>query len=289
MSKEIKESEGDKMLDYVVCECLPFADNLVYCGPVRLSKGDLDAIYVGPSGAFAIALGDLDPADVYLFLRDYLGTTRVDVYHGEKGRYNASGVPIRKLLTQQELDTAIYHHTTQGPCVWTEDLLETVQKKIRVLDGMNRGIYCDDDKNWFLALRGKFYPCSDHDANRIFRIGLFGGVLGLHRFVLRKWFTGLLYLLTGGLLGFGWALDVLQIAHGSFKDRKKRLLPKPNRLRPGWYIGGAACGLSLFLIYGFLLAFLSGMFDQFLLAERDFLSSDQAFWLISLMKALSLN
>lgn len=35
----------------------------------------------------------------------------------------------------------------------------------------------------------------------------FVGVFGIHRFYLGKWFTGLLYLLTGGLLFLGVAYD----------------------------------------------------------------------------------
>src|SRR5512140_301667 len=35
----------------------------------------------------------------------------------------------------------------------------------------------------------------------------FLGVFGLHRFYLRKWFTGILYLLTAGLLGIGLVYD----------------------------------------------------------------------------------
>ncbi len=35
----------------------------------------------------------------------------------------------------------------------------------------------------------------------------FFGVLGFHRFYLGKWLTGLLYLVTGGLVGFGVLYD----------------------------------------------------------------------------------
>ncbi len=35
----------------------------------------------------------------------------------------------------------------------------------------------------------------------------FLGLFGIHRFYLRKWFTGLLYLITGGLLGIGYIYD----------------------------------------------------------------------------------
>jgi TM2 domain-containing membrane protein YozV len=35
----------------------------------------------------------------------------------------------------------------------------------------------------------------------------FLGVFGIHRMYMGKWFTGILYLLTGGLLGFGYLYD----------------------------------------------------------------------------------
>jgi TM2 domain-containing membrane protein YozV len=35
----------------------------------------------------------------------------------------------------------------------------------------------------------------------------FFGVFGLHRFYLGKWFTGILYLVTAGLAGFGYLFD----------------------------------------------------------------------------------
>lgn len=35
----------------------------------------------------------------------------------------------------------------------------------------------------------------------------FFGLFGLHRFYMEKWFTGILYLFTGGLLGVGYIYD----------------------------------------------------------------------------------
>lgn len=275
------------MLDSVICKCEILVDNLVYCAPVRIPNGDLEAVYVGPSGAFVIAQGNLDPGSVYLFLRDYLGTTRVDVYHGEKGRYNASGKLTQDYLSSQELDNAIYHHTTQGPVVWTDDALKNIQRKIRVLDGMNRGAYCDDENNWYIARGKRFFLCSDHDPNQILRMSLYGGVLGLHRFAIGKWVTGFIYLLTGGLLGFGWLLDILQIHNGSFKDQKKRLIPKPAHLRPVLYLTGICCSVLLFCLYSVLLALLTGVFDQTLPAASGYMDPDRATWIIQLMNAFS--
>lgn len=40
----------------------------------------------------------------------------------------------------------------------------------------------------------------------------FFGILGIHRFYLGKVGTGILYLLTGGLLGIGWFIDLFTLS-----------------------------------------------------------------------------
>lgn len=81
---------------------------------------------------------------------------------------------------------------------------------------------------WFLTLGLLFIgwivdlflmPSLERSAERRYRRGpydytvgwvllTFLGYLGIHRFYLGKWLTGLLYLLTGGLFVVGWLYDL---------------------------------------------------------------------------------
>lgn len=47
---------------------------------------------------------------------------------------------------------------------------------------------------------------------------LFLGEFGAHYFYVGRFGMGLLYLLTLGLFGIGWIVDIFRIANGSFTD-----------------------------------------------------------------------
>jgi TM2 domain-containing membrane protein YozV len=62
-------------------------------------------------------------------------------------------------------------------------------------------------------------PSMDRQADFRFRTGklnytvawvllTFLGLFGIHRFYMGKWFTGLIYLLTGGIVGIGYLYDL---------------------------------------------------------------------------------
>ena len=55
---------------------------------------------------------------------------------------------------------------------------------------------------------------------------IFLGGLGVHRFYVGKIGTGIVWMLTGGVFGIGWIVDIIQIALGNFKDKSGALLKK---------------------------------------------------------------
>lgn len=50
-------------------------------------------------------------------------------------------------------------------------------------------------------------------------ITFFLGSFGLHRFMTGKIGTGILWLLTGGILGIGWLVDFIMVCMGKYSDK----------------------------------------------------------------------
>lgn len=53
----------------------------------------------------------------------------------------------------------------------------------------------------------KQYPVVSNDYTVAWILQAFLGMLGLHRFYLGKWVSGLVWLFTGGIFGIGWIYD----------------------------------------------------------------------------------
>lgn len=60
------------------------------------------------------------------------------------------------------------------------------------------------------------------DANQRFLVTLFLGMFGVHRFVDRRYGTGLIWLLSGGVLSAGWAWDLCQAAKPFLKESARQ-------------------------------------------------------------------
>lgn len=59
---------------------------------------------------------------------------------------------------------------------------------------------------------------SDKNWTTTLLLSIFFGLVGIHRFYANRPLTGLLWLLTGGCLGFGFIIDIISIASGTFVD-----------------------------------------------------------------------
>lgn len=53
---------------------------------------------------------------------------------------------------------------------------------------------------------------------------IFLGGLGIHRIYVGKYWTALIWFLTGGIVGIGWLVDIIWILLGSFKDKEGKVI-----------------------------------------------------------------
>lgn len=67
------------------------------------------------------------------------------------------------------------------------------------------------------------FPGGHYDYNLAWVLLVLVGVFGVHRFYLGKVITGILYLLTFGLLGFGWLFDLFTL-NSQIAERQRHAL-----------------------------------------------------------------
>ena len=63
---------------------------------------------------------------------------------------------------------------------------------------------------------------SDKKRLVVFLLCWFLGGIGIHRFYVGKIGTGVVWILTAGIFGIGWLVDVIMILIGSFTDKEGR-------------------------------------------------------------------
>lgn len=110
-----------------------------------------------------------------------------------------------------------------------------------------------EDGSECLMKRGsKWVPVFQRDSQQVYHLALFGGFLGLHRFSLGLFWSGLGYLLTLGLFGAGWIFDCVEMLLGCWQHRGVFLRPLDNRLRNAGKLGLLAIALTgcAWLLFG---------------------------------------
>lgn len=213
------------MSEHIGSEAWTLEDGTLLSQCVQTPHGFLERVYFGQGFIYAVAESDADSAPLYALLREELGAVKLTLYVQDKGRYDASHGTYDSPLTEDELDEDIAAKIHGRPIVYSGRSLEQMQRRLAELDGRTRGYYRAEDGTLYLYRHGQFYPASHLDGNETFRLCLFGGIFGLHRFAMGKWFSGLIYVFTCGFFLFGWLMDLLQLLIGAQRDKHKLLIP----------------------------------------------------------------
>lgn len=186
--------------------------------------GNAERIYLGSGGIYLVMSDCNEPSALYAYFRNLLGVTRVRSYFVGKGEYLPSSDSFGDEMTSDELLDVIYDYLHKPPHQYSSATLERMSNTLLKSDARVRGCYTDAEGTVYLFRHGEFRRASDIDSEWVFQLCLYGGVFGLHRLALGKWFTGLLYAFTCGFFLLGWVCDLVQLFFGFQKDKHKHLV-----------------------------------------------------------------
>lgn len=237
------------------CSWIELEEDCLFLENVMTQQGCLDRAYLGPGGVYVVFANIGVPSKVYEYIRQLLGVSRVRLYFTGKGEYNPSSGSCDTVYDEDKHNSVIYDFLYSQPRQYSEAARNRLKELLLLTDAKARKYFTDDDGTVYLFRNGEFNRASELDSDFLFKLSLYGGVLGLHRFAMGKWFTGLFYALTGGCFVFGWAFDLLQFFFGTMKDnRKNTLRPLSNRkqqlrLLPLGLFVNTLCFIAWFLLF----------------------------------------
>ena len=247
-------------MQWVGCNVTELETGLLIFKNVALPEGIFSEIYLGPGGVCAVIQSSVhDPQAMYSALRSLLGTVRVRLFLGHNQQFD----PLERTFTELP-DGCLGHiqvieeYITSEPCVNAPEKIRLMREQLIYIDAHTRGYYRDENGTLFLRHGSSFHPVSDQDSEHLLRVMLFGGFLGLHRFAIGKYMSGILYLFTCGCFLLGWVLDLLQFLTGTLRDKSKSLiLPPENRQRAFLLcLPALAMGACAMILYTQLISYL---------------------------------
>lgn len=240
----------------------------IICRDVQLPSGSVCTVFFSPSSVYVLSEGISGPSDRYRELQNLLGAIRLRLYilsshFSSPGLYDPLGDTVLPEMDADTLKDDINFWLSEGRVCYDSHDFERMISRLKTADIQARGYVVQDDGETFLLRHGELKKASPVSSELQFYLTAFLGPLGIHRFLLGKVFTGILYLFTGGFFLVGWLVDLLFLLIGAQKDKKKRyLFPLENRRRKLLILPfGLLSGLLLYKLHlSVSNAFSSGMF-----------------------------
>ena len=245
--------------------CEELENGVLFLQEIQTPHGVISRIWLSRGCIYAILGEGVNAKVFYPYIREKLGAVKIYVYVRGLGLYDPFSGTYKPADGETALQMDIDRCLRLWPPQYTQTALFRIRDRLIDLHARTTGYHRENDGTLYILHNGVFQKASDYDPEHIFPLCLYGGVLGLHRFAMGRWLSGLIYALTCGFFLAGWLIDLLQLFCGIQRDKYKCLLlplqdrkQKLKKLPIGLLLGaaGAFCYASLF-------SMLSGASDVF--------------------------